>query len=65
MQTYSLSAECFGYNYGRFTLDKFSEPHVSRNDSAKEVGKMSKVAPFCCRDNNVMNRVPYVMCRVL
>ena len=35
-QTYSLSEEGFGYNYGCFQK-KFSEPQVSVNDGAKEV----------------------------
>ena len=29
-----------------WTLEKFSEPHVSLNDSAKEVGKCQKLHLF-------------------
>jgi len=45
-------------------LEKFSEPRVSQNDSAKEVEKMPKVAPPCCHDGTISTHVPCVMCRV-
>ena len=37
---------------------------MSRNDVAKEMKKMAKVAPLCCHDGNVSTRVPCVMCAV-
>ena len=47
-------------------LEKFSEPCVSQNDSAKEVEKMPKVAPLCCHDCNVSDScaVHNVLCAV-
>jgi len=41
MQTYNLSEEGFGYQL--WTLEKFSEPRMLLNDSAKEVEKWRKL----------------------